>query len=290
MTTLFERRYTLIFGTTQIKNADAQGIALPSGGLQIQFKTKATLKKEPNTLDLRVTNLARATRSKYTGVNTIPVILSAGYPGNEGVVFQGDSRTIDQVDNGHAEFYTHFQCGDGEKAYRFANFSAGYGANTKVTDVIRACAKSLSLNTGNLEDVLSAADFRGNLLQFDRGFTAQGRAAATFDKLMRSAGYTWSIQSGALLILKDGKASQSKVILLNKSTGLIGSPDHAAPEKKGGKSILKARSLLQPGLRCGYIVRVEADGINGEFVIQQVEHQGDSHGAQWYTLIEATAR
>lgn len=289
MAPLFGRRYTLTLGDSQFSNT-VNSKALASGGLRIEFKVKKTLKKEPNTLDLRVTNLARSTRNKYTSTLSVPVILSAGYAGSESLIFSGDSRTIDHIDNGHAEFFTHVQCGDGEKAYRFSNFKAAYGAGKKTADVIRDCAKTFGINLGNLEDVLSKTQFRGQLIEFARGATFHGRSASQFEKLLNSVGLKWSIQNGALQLHTEGKAATDKAVLLNTSTGLIGSPDHAAPEKKGGKAILKVKSLLQPSIRCGGIIKVEAEGIDGQFVVQSLEHAGDSHGAEWYTMCEATAQ
>lgn len=288
MTALFGRRYTVTLGSTQISNV-LNGSVLANGGLRVEFKVAKTLKKEPNTLDLRITNLARGTRAKYTSTLSVPVIVSAGYQGTEGVLFSGDSRTIDHVDNGHAEFLTHVQCGDGEKAYRFSNFKAAYGPGKKTADVIRDCAKSFGIGLGNLEDVLSKTKFRGQLIEFARGATFHGRTAAQLETLLKSVGIKWSIQNGALQLLEENKPDNGKAVLLTKSTGLIGSPDHAAPEKKGGKAILKLKSLLQPNIRCGGVLKVEAEGVNGQFVVQSLSHEGDSHGLNWFTLCEATA-
>jgi hypothetical protein len=109
------------------------------------------------------------------------VILTAGYPGNAAVIFQGDARTIDHVRDG-AEWITHIQCGDGERAYQFARFAESFAPGTAIADVIRACARALAINTGNLDEVLAAGGFRGNLTQFAHGYTAHGKASAELDK------------------------------------------------------------------------------------------------------------
>lgn len=274
MSALYDRRYSVTLGSIKVT------------GLQVQFKASKSLGKEPNALDLNVTNLSKATREQLKG-RGVPVIVTAGYPGNEAVIFSGDSRTIDHVQNG-AEFMTHVQCGDGERAYQFARFSAGFGPGTAVVDVIRACAKSLSLNVGNLEEALAAGGFRGNLTQFGRGFTAKGKSVEIFDSLMKSVGFTWSIQSGALVILKAGRAVQGQAIRISASTGMVGSPDSAAPDKKGGKPVTKVKSLLQPQLRCGGVVQIESESTNGQFVVQKLVHEGDSHGTPWFSSLEAT--
>lgn len=272
---LYSRQYSVTLGSIRVT------------GLRVEFKATKSLEKEPNALDMKITNLARTTRDQFKGKG-VPVIVTAGYPGNEAVIFSGDSRTIDHIDTGQAEFITHVQCGDGERAYRYARFSAGFGPGTAVVDVIRACAKSTSLNLGNLEDALAAGGFRGNLSQFSRGFTAKGKSMEVFDQLMKTVGFTWSIQSGALQILKAGKAVSAGAVLISRDTGMVGSPDSAAPDKKGGKPVTKVKTLLQPQVHCGRVIKIESQGVNGQFVVQKLEHEGDSHGNNWFTNIEAT--
>lgn len=268
---LFGRRYSLTVGSTKIT------------GLRVAFKVRKTLSKEPNTAEITVTNLAESTRRQLQG-KAIPVVLSAGYVDNEAVIFTGDARFIDHVREG-ADWSTRIKCGDGERAYQFQRFKGSFAPGTPIADVIRACAASLSLNTGNLNDAL-AKPFRGGRTTFRNGFSANGDAIDVLESLLKSAGFTVSIQNGALQILQGGAAVPTSAVLLSSSTGLVGSPELGTPEKKGQPPRVKAKSLLQPKIVCGGVVELQATGFKGQFRVETVEHSGDTDGGEWYTSLE----
>lgn len=256
-------------------------------GLRVQFVVKKTLTKNPNTLDLKIKNLSERTRGAMAKAKA-SIVLTAGYPGNAAVIFQGDSRTIDHVRDGDsADWITHIQCGDGERAYQFARFTESFAPGTSIADVIRGAARALGVNTGNLEQALASGGFRGNLTQFAHGYTAHGKASAELDKLLKTAGLSWSIQNGALQLLKGDAPASGQAVLLSPSTGLIGSPDHGAPDKKGKPSKMLIKSLLQPQIVCGGRVEVQSAAVKGQFRVEVLEHSGDNMQGEWITKIEA---
>lgn len=276
MTKLFARRWNVTVGDNQ---------TLSTSDLRIVFKVKKSLEKDPNTASIKITNLSEGSRSKLSRKG-MSVILQAGYEGSLGTIFTGDSRTIDHVRDS-ADWLTHIQCGDGEHAYRYARVNESFAANTDIASAIRKVAGSLGLNTGNLEDMLSQGTA---VTSFKHGFTAFGPASQVLDTLLKAAGFQWSIHQGALQVRKPDEPVQSQVFKLTPDTGLLGSPDHTAPDKKKKPAILKVRSLLNPQLIPGYVVAVESDGVEGEFIMRQVEHSGDSHGSDWFTDLECVAR
>lgn len=265
----FGRVYTLNVNGTQVTD------------LRVQFSIKKTTDKEPNSADIRVFNLAKTTRAKLQG-RGVPVILSAGYGTQQGVIFSGDSRTIDHEHDG-PDVITRIQCGDGERLYQFARFSKSYNPGTQANDIIRDCVSALSVNKGNLEDALAQAQPRLYLT----GYATHGRAVDTLDHQLRTSGFTWSIQQGELQVMKGGKPINPTAVLLSPKTGLVGSPQYASPEKKGGPSTLKVKALLMNQLRCGHVIAVQSDGINAQFRIEKLNFDGDTHGQQWYSVIEA---
>jgi hypothetical protein len=287
---LFERRVRVIADTLEIE------------GLRAQFKVKKTLRKQPNTCEISISNLNEHSRAGLQKRRRIPVILEAGYVGNLAQIFSGESRFVDQVHEG-AEWVTKIQCGDGERAFVYRRVADSFRPGTRVADVINTVVGALGMTaTGHLAEIKALAE------QFVGGYSAFGKASSELDHLLKSRGFEWSIQDGQLQILKVGKTSNESVLVLSPSTGLVGSPEHGNPEKdvpldqlsgkeadgsfalsaKGvkGPAVLKVKSLLQPGLRPGRKVKVESRGINGFFRIQSVEHTGDTHGGDWYSLCE----
>jgi len=254
-------------------------------GLRVQFKVEKTLTKNPNTAHITISNLSEDTRRKMRKRHA-EVVLSAGYTDTVAQIFSGTARTTDHVRK-EASWETVIQCGDGEVQFRAARVSQSFGPGTKVADVIAAIARSTGLKLGNALEQAQSGGFRGSLEQFAQGFVAHGKAATQLDKILRSAGFDWSIQDGALQFLRATETAKNQAVLLTEGTGLIGSPEHGTPDKKGKPSVLKAKALLQPTLKPGGRVEIRSRAIAGaQFRIEKVTHTGDTGGGDWYSEIE----
>jgi hypothetical protein len=271
-TLLYERRVDLIVGGHEVT------------GLRTVFKVEKTSKPEPSKLDLSIYNLNAASRAQLQG-RGVPVILKGGYAQRTGLIFSGQSRTIDHVHTG-PDWVTHVQCGDGETAYVEARISSSFAPGTRVGDVIVACGTALGLNPGNMVAQAEAAG-SGDLQQFVQGYQAHGSAATELTKVLRALGYSWSIQDGKLQLLAVGAAMPGEALLLNANTGLIGTPEHGTPPKPGKPGYLKIKCLLQPDLRPGSRIQLDSLGIKGLYRAVDVRHDGDTHSGNWYSEVEA---
>lgn len=277
--------------------------------LRVNFRIVRTLGKEPNTCDLKIYNLSEASRArvqptKFAATDSLelqfaklesggkfPCIVEAGYAGQtvgDATIFSGDTRTVDHVRE-RADWITHVQCGDGEKAYQFANLNKAF-SNTDFGKIVEEVATSLTPNLGNLKDMIAKVKSSGKTPELSRGFVAHGKVSATLAELLKSSGLEYSIQNGELLVVEPGQAKAGQAIKLTPTTGLVGSPDHTPPEQKGKPATLKCKSLLNPQITPACTVRVESEGVSGDFVVQKVEHMGDSHSGDWSTSIEAWAK
>lgn len=254
-------------------------------GLRLKFKANKSLKADPNTLDLHVYNLKAETRAQMKARGA-SVILVAGYKGSSEIIFSGAARTVDHVKTG-AEWDTHIQCGDGEIAYRTSLSSFSFGPGTKWKDVVGKLAGDLKVKAGDAIAQVMGGNLNGAVDTFLQGYTANGPTVREIDRVMRAAGLEWSIQDGKLLILRPATTTTETAIVLSAMSGLIGSPEHGAPEKDGGASLLKVRSLLQAGLRPGRSMKVEASKIRGFYRIEKVTHCGDTHGGEWFSDVES---
>lgn len=253
--------------------------------LRIAFRVSKDLGKEPNTAEVSIYNLSATTRGRMTK-GAARVVISAGYEGTEAVIFTGDARRVEHRNEG-VDWITRASCGDGERAYRFARASESFAPGAKLADVARYLAKQLGINEGNLGEQLERGGFRGALDTFAKGFTTHGRASAELDKVLRSAGLSWSVQDGALQVLRDGEAARGTAHVLSAETGLVGIPELGAPDEKGGPPVLRCTSLLQPTIRCGGAIELRAQALSGRFRVSKLEHRGDTHAGDWYTAIEA---
>lgn len=297
MSELFSRRWTL--EVSQIHQSDSLGdhsVALDERetlkvtGLRVAFNVKHSLEKDPNTCSVTVTNLSEASRRKVERARGGTLTLSAGYKGSEARIFKGNIRyAVSSRDN--ADWHTKIECGDGETAYVSNPFSGSFNPGTLARDVISQAVTALGVGKGNAEK------FYNRLIKptMDKGFSANGRASDVLEKLLRSQGLSYSIQNGQLQIAAAGEPFDQTSFLISADTGMIGSPEVGAPDKfvtsgeqtTKSKPVIKVKSYLQPQIRCGGAVRLKTASFDSRYLVTHVEHQGDSHGAEWYTMIEA---
>lgn len=260
--------------------------------LRVVFHITKTLEKEPNTMHLEIDNLSDASRSKMKSKGML-VTLEAGYENpnlgtdTRAIIFSGTSRICDHKHE-NTQWETKINCGDGEQAFATARIAKSFASGAGLADVIKYVAGQMKVNLGNLSQ---AIDQGGLPFQsFAHGTALNGNASDVFNTLMKTAGYQWSVQQGALLVVQAGKGASQEVVILNQSTGLIGSPEHTPPHKTKKPSYLVAKCLLNPKIRPGYLVRMDALNVKGDFVVQKVVHTGDSHGrgtTSWTTHFEA---
>lgn len=248
--------------------------------LRVSFKVKKTTGKEPNKAEVVITNL-NADRRAQLQQQGGKFILLAGYEG-PGVeqLFVGDVRNVAHVRDS-ADWNTTIHSGDGERAYRWARVNESFKAGVPVTDVISKIVTAMGVAQGNLGLALSG--LAG--IPFTQGFAAHGTARSQLDTILRSQGYTWSIQDGAMQVLGFDATLAGYIPELGPDSGLVGSPEFGAAEKNKGPKI-KGKCLLQPKIKPGGKVKLNSERFKGEIRITEVEHTGDTHGGDWYSAFE----
>ena len=180
------------------------GVRVVLTGLRIQFHVEKSLGKEPNKVEVSITNLARQSRAALQTKGLL-VALHAGYEGALSQVARGDLRSCDQVREG-ADWRTKLTCGDGERAYVFAPVSLSFRKGTPVTEALRGCVDALvaaGLDAGNAYE--KCFEVEG---QFVSGYSAHGRASAEASRNSSGrAGTTSLSKTGALRYSPKAKRS-----------------------------------------------------------------------------------
>jgi hypothetical protein len=270
MAKLFKRAVVIQVDDVQVKD------------LRVTFRVHKTIGKEPNTCVAAITNLKRDTRARLKSKGAF-VSLFAGYDGRVQQIFSGDARRITHVHE-RPEWTTKIECGDGETAFLFGRVSESFKAGTRWRDVVRKVALQVARDPGNVEAQLS--DVQDVFLH---GYSAQGRAAGELDRLLKGRNLEWSVQDGRLQVLGPSDTNTDGITVLTPDTGLIGSPEFAAPKEKGGPDVLRVKTLLQGQLRPGGKFRVDSQTVPGLFKAVEVTHEGDTGGDQFYTELEGVA-
>lgn len=279
MSELFAREVSLnIAGTLIRTKLDKNRSAAPI--LRLTFKVVRTLKKEPNTAEISIYNLTQANRVAFQekGLETS---LEAGYLNNVSQIFKGQLDFAENKLSGR-DWITTLQSTDGGKLFRSARINTSIKGPAKIGDVLQAAGDALGINAGNLAEKVRSGSIRGALTEFTNGIVLSGKAEQVFDKVVKSMGYSWSVQDGQLQLLEPVEVVGQDAVLLTPGTGLIGTPE------AGEKGYVKARSLLQPELLPGRKVKIESKNqdVNGFFRAEKCTFIGDTWGKDWYVDIE----
>lgn len=246
------------------------------------FKAHLSLKAEPNKVELAIYNLSRESRQRITPAKgkTVRVQIDAGYKDEIGTVFVGDAGTVYPVRQG-ADMITKVLGSDGGHALNKARFADNFGPGTKLVDVLEKMAGSLGLKADAAKERIRKGDFRGGITEFAHGFNFAGPLRAEFDRQMKSAGLTWSVQKGELQILAESETTQQTAFVFSSDSGLIGSP-----ELKDGGGV-KFQCLMQAALSPGLKVVLDAKAVQGTFKVTELVFSGDTHGQDWLVDVEA---
>jgi hypothetical protein len=279
MANLFGRELSLNIGGTLIRtkiNETGERAAM----LRVTFNIVRSRTKEPNTAEISVYNLSQDTRSLFQEKD-IPTVLEAGYTDNISQIFGGQLDFAKHKFSG-TDWVTTLQASDSGKAFRSQRINTSIKGPIPIGDALRAAAQELGVGLGNLADKISKGSIRGTLTEFANGIVLSGKAEKEFDKILKSMGYSWSIQDGELQLLEPTEVIGDSAVLLTPGTGMIGSPE------PGEKGFVTVRSLLQPELTPGKKIKIQSknDDINGFYRVEKVTFLGDSSGNDWYADVE----
>jgi hypothetical protein len=264
--TLFGRTARLTLGTTQIDCIDST-----NAGLALTFHIKKNLKPEPNSVEIKVWNLAPNTRKSIETPKTVPVKLEVGYGGDLFTIYLGELHSAQSARQG-ADIVTSISSGDKEAGILGARTLIQVPASASPQQLLQFAAQGLTasgIGLGNLNTQTPTGTTGGPAR------TLHGVASNVFGQVCRANGLEWSVQDGALQVLPIGSSLGATAVRLNADSGMLGSP---TVDTKG---ILTVKSLIQPDLMPGRPLIVEAAFLQGAYRIEEVEFVGDTWGTSW---------
>lgn len=249
---------------------------------RMQCRIEKTLKSEPNTCELVLTNLAEHTRAEFERL-PLRVKVEAGYQGVPRLMFIGDVRpgfTRSRLVG--TDWETTVNLGDGLRAFAEGEISRSYKPGTPVKSILRDVARSLNLGLPRdleIDPALQQA--------LSTGETVFGWSADELTRLLAPYGYSWSMQNGTLQVLRDDAALPNRERAIGPHTGMVDSPEHGVPDKKGNPPSVTVRHLLYPEVTPGERVRLFSLGTERSYKVVRVGHVLDTDGEDWTTEIEA---
>ena len=285
------------------------GAALQIENLRVVFSIKKTSTSDFNTATIQVYNLNSITREKINAIDLGNLVtIKAGYANEkQEIIFVGNTTLSSSVIE-PPNAITKIEAQDGKIAMNQLKLSITYQAGTFAIKILKDVLARTALdvkhiNWKNITDK-----------QYKNGFCFQGDAKVLFTNVCNYLGVEWSIQNNAMKIIPAGSGDTAKIIYLTPETGLIGSPEKlkddsialygsgkqaktqtkqlktvGATGKTYRKSIgggYKFKCLLQPFVEPGSVIQVKSANIdNVRFRVVEVEHNGDTHGNDWFSII-----
>jgi len=300
MTYQFGRKASLIVST------GTQGLDLSQ--MRFRFQTNNSDAQTPNTLYVRVYNLAPQTVQKIgTSGNAefSTITLQAGYENsNFGIVFQG---TIKQTATGrerNTDSYLDVWAADGDLWINNAVVNLSLAAGQTPKQVISAVTGAASSN--GTQPVKFANDASGLINDnglgtaqaLSRGKVLFGMSRDYARDWAQKYGFRWSIQNGEFVLVPITGYRPGEAVVLSSTTGLIGVPEAT-------QDGVRVRALLNPLIRIGCLVQIAQSDINHITTLQQgltftgpsgavittaagfyrvmtAEFSGDTRGQEWY--------
>lgn len=255
--------------------------------LRVSFDLERTTRSQPNTGTIRAYNLSRDSQALVEGAAGATVSLSAGFRDQTAQIFlgqvsraRGNEVAPVRSSSDGLEVVTLVEVTDAGQAYRQARVAQTFQPGVSVLTVLRACVGALGVGEGNLREVEAFAELEGGQTVYPEGTVLAGQAARELSRILRSYGLRYSVQHGAIQVTRRRRALQTRAVLLRSGSGLVGAPDIGT----GGR--VKVRAALTPDLWPGRRVVLEAERVEGQFLVDAIRYEGDSHGDAWWATCE----
>lgn len=242
-------------------------------GLRVRF----SVRRAPGKLDGAQIDVWGLDLDAYgqIGRSTITTRLICGYRDDGvGVIVEG-TTTPDSLQRPVAdgEVVTSWQVQEAGAAMRSVRLAASWPGQVTADEVIRYVAGELGVAVAPV--VLPRTP------TYARGFAVNGAPRLALSTLAADCGCSWSLQAGRLVLTPLGGVPARVRAVVVQPVGTPQSMDRGRVE---------VVSLLLPGTMPGDAVRVAGDWLAGDYVVEQLEHRGDTHAEEWFTTLTVRPR
>ena len=265
---------------------------------KISFDVRKDTTSLPNQATISIFNISDESREKIKNVihrnnelskkneRLLSILLYAGYSENIGYEFLYSGNITAVVDKYQGtDTETQISTGDGVIPLRDTLLNLSFAAGVSTKTIVEQITAEMKM------DVSEASNFINSNFEFANGFSFTGKAQDAMDRVITSSGLTWHIEKNKIVILPNDSSTTDEIIVLNKATGLIGSPEKVIESgvnfiNPGDYDGWNASSLLRPEINPGNKVKIESRLANVTMTARTIEHKGDTWAGDWLTKIE----
>lgn len=228
--------------------------------IDIDFSVEFDKTPEPNIHEISIWNTSEDTKANIK--KGLPVILNVGYGEDIGSIVVGTIGSYEvnyfEVDNELKLFV-----GDGIDKWISGKVSKSYKPNISALSVVNDLLSSFGLEVGKLA-------LKSNI-NYNNGISFNSSLKEALKKVASDTGSNFYIKNGMVFIVSDG-FNVSSGFLLNKDTGLIGTPERMDIDGKDG---WKIRCLLNHRLSTDSLLQVQSRSLNGNVKVIKGKHTSD---------------
>lgn len=267
----------------------SQALKFFANGAADQFRIKFTIPKHvistalPTKVDIY--NLSQDTRN-FLRESELQVIVNVGWINDSfRQVFKGSLMNTVHVREG-ADIVSSLLCLAGFGATSRATISRTWNSGVFIKTIVNELAELLPGITINQNSIKINSSFKLG----SQGWSTVGTIQDSLDKLARTYGFSWWIDSGIFQALDDEEGFQGNQLIVSTENGLLlrAEPMLASPlQVKTGVSII---TFLHPPLEPGKLVQLKSKlnpNLDGEYKIHTVNHTGDSHSDSWLSKVQS---
>jgi hypothetical protein len=274
----FKRKYRLQVDTLRFTELD------------ISFSIEKSLRSTPNKASIKITNLSEESRNQLDelslnrsrGTGRIRTVLEVGYQSDPlSAIFSGDLRNAKSEETPPGTWVTTLEGEDAGRAFLWSRVNTSFAPGATPLQVAMSCVEAMGIGVGNLREALANATFEQGGNNYEAGTVLSGSAPDELRGVLRSCGFTYSVQDNVLQVLRRGAAIQRTAVRLAWNTGLVGSP------VKQLDGTIKLAALLNPDIYPSRQLQIESRTVNGTFKAEKVKYSGDVAALAWYCEIEA---
>lgn len=247
------------------------GMSIDNPPFRVDFRVDFDNKPEPNTAEIKVYNMSQDTLTRIR--KNMPIILNAGYESSMGTIFAGDTLRVRTEWEGVNKI-TKITAGDGMFAWIESEVSKTFKSGIKASQVIRDIVAGFGLEIG---EIVLAHD-----VTYHNGKVVHGKLQQVLQEIVDDCQSKLTIINGVVIIRPPAAGTQTG-FLLNKETGLIGSPAYIDSDDAD----FSLECLLNHRITADSLIRIESRTANGNFRVVKGSHRGNDQG--WVTQMEVVA-
>lgn len=267
--------------------------------LRLVFNIEKYGDSTPNKAELEITNLSLEFRDFFKQAQDreedISIVLNAGYKNNSGLLFKGTitrqnssqgrtyhaRRRMEIHKKGDVDWVTTLVCRDGIKhlapdMYITISLESPDLTERQVLNkVIDKLNDKVKLEKGTIKFLKET--------KINNGISFSSPFKVIMDYICLKNNLQWYITDEIIYVLPIKTAINDSVIVLDETSGMIGSPETT-------DTGYKVVSLSRHEFAIGKLVKINSQLVKGIFLIANLTHTGDTSSTNWYTELELIPR